>query len=353
MTTIISEKAHKADILIVDDTIANLQLLSNILTKVGYKVRPATNGKLALQAVKQKLPDIILLDIKMPEMDGYEVCKVLKTDPLTKDIPILFISALSDAADKVQAFTLGGVDYITKPFQFEEVKARVATHLQLKDYQNHLKDKIDEGLTEIRALNQEIIDTQREVLTTIGEICETRSRETGQHVKRVAEYSYLLAQLAGVKDANLIKQASPMHDIGKMAIPDSILNKPGKLNKDEWQIMKSHATLGQTMLINSHRPIFKMASIIAFEHHECWDGNGYPKGLQGNDIHIAGRITALADVFDALGSKRCYKDAWSQDETLSLMKEQRGLHFDPELIDIFFANLDAFLQIQNKYPDRL
>lgn len=351
MTTSPLTQTQKADVLIVDDTIANLQLLSNILTEEGYKVRPATNGKLALQAVNQKLPDLILLDIKMPEMNGYEVCKTLKADPLTSEIPILFISALSDAADKVQAFTLGAVDYITKPFQFEEVKARVATHLQLKEYQNHLEDKIDEGLTEIRTLNQEIIETQREVLITIGEICETRSHETGQHVKRVAEYSYLLAQLAGVDDANLIKQASPMHDIGKMAIPDSILNKPGKLNKDERQIMEAHATLGHTMLKNSHRPIFKMASIIAVEHHEHWDGNGYPKGLQGDDIHIAGRITALADVFDALGSKRCYKDAWSQEQTLSFLQEQKGLQFDPELINLFFSNLDGFLKIRDGSPD--
>ncbi len=351
MSNFISDSGCKADILIVDDTIANLQLLSNILKEEGYKVRPAMNGQLALKAVEHKIPDIILLDIKMPEMNGYEVCKALKSNPKTQDIPILFISALSDASDKVQAFSLGGVDYITKPFQFDEVKARVATHLQLKDYQEHLEDKIDEGLAEIRLLNQEVMDTQREVLITMGEICETRSHETGQHVKRVAEYSYLLATLAGIDEAELIKQSSPMHDIGKVAIPDYVLNKPGPLNAEEWEIMKTHTTLGFKMLNTSQRPIFKMASTIAIEHHEYWNGKGYPKGLKAEEIHIAGRITALADVFDALGSPRCYKKAWPEDKILALLQEQRGQQFDPKLIDLFFANLDTFFEIKKTHPD--
>lgn len=346
-----SNNDYKADILIVDDTIANLQLLSNILKEEGYKVRPAVNGKMALQAVQQKSPDIILLDIKMPEMDGYEVCKTLKSNAQTKEIPVLFISALNDSADKVQAFALGGVDYITKPFQFDEVKARVATHLQLRDYQENLEKKIEKGLSEIRLLNQEIMDTQREVLVTMGEICETRSHETGQHVKRVAEYSYLLAKLAGLKEAELIKQASPMHDIGKMAIPDYVLNKPDKLNEDEWKIMQTHTTLGYKMLSTSQRPIFKMASIIALEHHEYWNGKGYPKGLAGENIHIAGRITALVDVFDALGCKRCYKDAWANDKVLALLQEQKGKQFEPVLVDLFFAHLEQFLDIKNSFPD--
>lgn len=342
---------YKADILVVDDTVANLQLLSNILKEEGYKVRPAMNGKMALQAVKQKAPNLILLDIKMPDMDGYEVCKVLKDNMETRDIPVLFISALNDSADKVQAFSLGGVDYITKPFQFDEVKARVATHLQLRDYQENLQEKIEEGLAEIRLLNQEIMDTQREVLVTMGEICETRSHETGQHVKRVAEYSYLLATLAGLEEAELIKQASPMHDIGKMAIPDSVLNKPGKLDAEEWKIMKTHTSLGHQMLSASKRPIIKMASTIALEHHEHWDGGGYPQGLSGEDIHIAGRITALADVFDALGCKRCYKEAWPEEKVLNVLREERGRQFDPRLIDLFFAYLDAFLEIKHSFPD--
>jgi len=338
-----------ADILIVDDTTENLQLLSNILKDSGYKVRPATSGKLALKAVETKQPDLILLDIKMPDMDGYEVCSILKNDPNTKDIPVLFISALSDINDKLRAFHVGGLDYITKPFQFEEVKARVSTHLQLKAYQNDMEAKVKAGVERVEVLTQEIIDTQREVIYTMGEICETRSHETGMHIKRVAEYCYLLAHLADSEDAWLIKQASPMHDIGKVAIPDEILNKPGKFTSEEWETMQTHSALGYKMLSVSHRPLFKMAASIAFDHHEKWDGTGYPRGLKGKEISFAGRICAIADVFDALGSDRCYKKAWPMEEIIEYFKEQRGKHFDPQLIDLFFTSLDDFLSINHKF----
>jgi len=338
-----------ADILIVDDTIENLQLLSNILKEAGYKVRPATSGKLALKAVETKQPDLILLDIKMPEMDGYEVCSILKGNAETKDIPVLFISALDDINDKLKAFQVGGLDYITKPFQFEEVKARVSTHLQLKSYQNEMEEKIQEGVDKVEDLTQEIIDTQREVIYTMGEICESRSHETGMHIKRVAEYCYLLAYLAGSEDAWIIKQASPMHDIGKVAIPDTILNKPGKFTADEWAIMQTHSALGYKMLSVSRRSLFKVAASIALEHHEKWDGTGYPRGIKGTEISLAGRVCAIADVFDALGSDRCYKKAWPMEKIIEYFKEQRGKHFDPELIDLFFASFDDFLSINHKF----
>lgn len=342
-----------ADILIVDDTVANLQLLSNLLKDEGYKVRPATSGKLALQAVQQIKPDLILLDIKMPEMDGYEVCQMLKEAPEHRDIPIIFISALTDADDKVKAFKVGGVDYIAKPFQVEEVKARVATHLQLKEYQDNLEEKVKKGLSEIQILNQEMIATQSEVIFTMGEICETRSHETGMHVRRVAEYSYLLANLAGVAEAEMIKQTAPMHDIGKVAIPDSILNKPGPLTVDEWGVMKTHSRLGYQMLDVSDREMFKMAAIIALQHHEKWDGSGYPDGLKGENIHIAGRIVAIADVFDALGNDRCYKKAWPLDQILGLLKEEQGKAFEPKLIELFMDNLDKFIEISIKYTESI
>lgn len=337
------------EILIVDDTPANLQLLAGILKDEGYKVRPASSGRIALDAIAKRLPDLILLDIKMPEMDGYEVCAALKGNPLTAPIPVLFISALTDVNDKLKAFSVGGLDYISKPFQFEEVKARVSTHLQLKALQNQMEQKIEEGINKIQALNQEILDTQREVILTLGEICETRSHETGLHVKRVADYSFLLAQLSGCADAELIKQASPMHDIGKVAIPDRILNKPGPLAPDEWEIMKTHSQLGFQMLSVSSRPLLNFAAIIAHQHHEKWDGSGYPQGLKGEGIHIAGRVTAIADVLDALGHKRCYKPAWELDKILALFKEERGKHFDPALIDLFFNHLDQFLAIIKHY----
>lgn len=342
---------HLADVLIVDDTLANLQLLLNILKEEGYKVRPANSGKLALQAIAQKKPDLILLDIKMPEMDGYQVCEALKNDPQTEAIPIIFISALSDANDKVRAFHVGGVDYLTKPFQVEEVKARVATHLQLKDYQENLEAKIALGLEEIRFLNQEITDTQHEVIIMLGAICEGKSFETAQHVKRVAAYSQLLARYSGLSDSEveLISQAAPMHDIGKIAIPDAILEKIGAFTAEEWELMKTHTTLGYQMLLASSRPLFKTAATIALEHHEKWDGSGYPKGLKGEEIDIVGRITAVADVFDALDSARSYKKGWELAKILAFFKEQRGQHFDPVITDIFFANLDEFLKIRSQF----
>lgn len=340
---------YTADILIVDDTLANLQLLSTLLKEEGYKVRPANSGVLALQAVAAKKPDLILLDIKMPEMSGYEVCEALKNNPETKNIPVLFISALNDVADKIQAFNVGALDYINKPFQFEEVKARVATHLRLKAYEDDMEAQIALGIREIEGLNQEIIDTQQELIFTMGQVCETRSHETGQHVKRVAEYSYLLAKLYGFEQLDLMKQAASMHDIGKVAIPDSILNKPGALTDEEWATMKTHSHLGFKMLSVSQRPLFKLAATITLEHHEKWDGTGYPYGIKGEEISVAGRITAVADVFDALGAMRCYKPSKSLEEILEIFQQERGRHFDPDMVTLFFDHLDDFIAIRNKY----
>ena len=206
---------------------------------------------------------------------------------------------------------------------------------------------------ELMALKIEIEDTQREVVFTMGAIGESRSKETGNHVKRVAEYTYLLAKHYGLseKESDMLKQASPMHDIGKVAIPDAVLNKPGRFNEEERAIMDTHAQLGYDMLRSSNRPLIKMASIVAYEHHEKWNGKGYPNQTAGEDIHIYGRITALADVFDALGSARVYKPAWDDERIFKMFKEERGEHFDPKLIDIFFDNLDEFLHIRDTMKD--
>jgi HD-GYP domain-containing protein (c-di-GMP phosphodiesterase class II) len=218
---------------------------------------------------------------------------------------------------------------------------------------DEIEKQIQEGIEEIQHLNQEISDTQKEVIFTMGAIGEQRSKETGNHVKRVAEYSQILALHYGLSEneAQMLKQASPMHDIGKIAIPDTILNKPGKFEPHEREIMETHANLGFEMLKSSNRPLLKMAAIVANEHHEKWDGSGYPRGLSGENIHIYGRITALADVFDALGSDRVYKKAWDNEKIFTFFKEQKGKHFDPQLIDIFFENLDEFLNIQAKFKD--
>jgi response regulator RpfG family c-di-GMP phosphodiesterase len=206
---------------------------------------------------------------------------------------------------------------------------------------------------ELMALKIEIEETQREVVFTMGAIGESRSKETGNHVKRVAEYTYLLAKYSGLpeKECDMLKQASPMHDIGKVAIPDAVLNKPGRFNEEERAIMDTHAQLGYDMLHHSNRSLLKMASIVAYEHHEKWNGTGYPNKLAGEDIHIYGRITALADVFDALGSARVYKSAWDDERIFKMFKEERGEHFDPKFIDIFFENLDDFLHVRDSMKD--
>ena len=218
---------------------------------------------------------------------------------------------------------------------------------------NKMTSTISHNIGQIAHLNKEIVDTQKEVIFTMGAIGESRSKETGNHVKRVAEYSRILALKYGlsVEEAELLKEASPMHDIGKVGIPDSVLKKPAKLNDEEWKIMKTHAELGYEMLKHSNKEILKAASIVAHEHHEKWDGSGYPRGLKGENIHIYGRITAVADVFDALGSDRCYKEAWPMVEIIEFFKEHKGTHFDPKLVDIFFENLDEFIYVRDKYKD--
>ena len=355
MTADPQQTAANGDILVVDDCLENLKYLKAFLTASGYRVRAANDGELALRSIKAKPPALILLDIKMPGMDGFEVCSALKSNSESQNIPVIFISALNDVANKIKAFNMGGVDYINKPFQAEEVKSRVATHLRLKAYEDDMAAKIELGIEKIAALDQSIIATQQELIFTIGQICETRSHETGQHVKRVAEYSYLLAKLSGYEKLEIMKQAASMHDIGKVAIPDNILNKQGKLTEPEFTIMKTHSHLGFQMLNPAQngveRPLLKLAATIALEHHEKWNGQGYPYGLKGEKISVAGRITAIADVFDALGAMRCYKPAKSLDEILTIFHVEKGEHFDPDLIVLFFDHLDDFLAIRNTYTE--
>ena len=236
----------------------------------------------------------------------------------------------------------------------KDIKRQEKIMLQSDKRQQQDYDHLQKKLEEVELLNKEIEETQKEVVFTMGSIGESRSKETGNHVKRVAEYSKLLALYYGLptEEAEMLKQASPMHDIGKVAIPDAILNKPGRFDDAEREIMNTHAQLGFDMLKHSNRALLKMSSIVAYEHHEKWDGSGYPRGLSGEDIHIYGRITALADVFDALGSDRCYKKAWDDEKIFNLFKEERAKHFDPKLVDIFFEHLDEFLVIRDSLKDK-
>jgi len=341
------------DILLVDDRRENIELLSSFLADKGYKIRSALDGATALASINAKKPDLILLDIEMPELNGYEVCAKLKENPDTAVIPIIFISAHDDIEAKVKAFQIGGVDYITKPFANEEVVARVKMHLELTDYQHKLEDKIQDGLVEIKKLNADLELTQKEMIVTLGSIMETRDDDTGHHVVRVAKYSQLLATLYGLDEelVDLIYKAAPFHDAGKVAIPDSILNKPGKFEPQEWEIMKTHAYKGYEIFKGSTRPILKMAATIAKEHHEYWNGKGYPEGLAGEDIHIAGRIVILSDVFDALTNERVYKKAWSIEESANFIVEQKGKMFEPKIVDLFIDNLQKFREIYETLRD--
>ncbi len=334
------------DVLVIDDVEENVRLLSDILAQQGINVRRTTSPVLGLKSAKAKPPSLILLDIKMPQMDGFAVCQELKRDPVTNKIPVIFITGLSDSESVVKGFDLGGADFIAKPFRVQEVVSRVKTHLKLRSYEVSLEQKVLQATQTIINLNQEIENTQREVFLIMGTIAEGHSREVGLHVKRVAEMAYHLAKFAGAseQEAEDILWGAPLHDLGKIAIPDAILHKPAKLNEDEWVIMKTHAEMGYKMLNVSDRTMLKTAATIAHEHHEKWDGSGYPRGLKGEAISLAGRVTALADVFDALANQRCYKPAWEIEDVLNHIKAQSGLHFDPRLVDIMIENIDTLYE---------
>lgn len=329
-------------IMIIDDSKTIIRVLNSLLKNKVNKdlnIVECSSGEEALEKFKNDNIniDLILLDVVMNGMDGYETCENLKSNPKTEDITIMFLTSKNEEKDIIKGFEVGGVDYIFKPFREAEFIARVQLQLKLIEFKK-----------------QEFENIQSEVLLKVGEIGESRSKETANHVKRVAEYSYLLAKLYGLeeKEAKILYNASPMHDIGKVSIPDSILNKPSSLTNDEYKIMQDHATAGYELFKDSKGEILKAASIVAHEHHEKFNGKGYPRGIQGEEIHIFGRITALVDVFDALGSDRVYKEAWKFKKIMKLFKEERGEHFDPKLVDLFLENSDKFKEIRNNLKDK-
>jgi putative two-component system response regulator len=341
-------------ILIVDDVVDNIRVAMNILKEESYELTFAQSGMEALRLISSdpELFDLILLDIMMPGMNGYEVCQKLKANIATIDIPIIFLTAKIDVDAISKGFELGGVDYITKPFHASELLARVKTHLELyqardllKKHNHYLKSKV---IFERQRLLSELEDSQKEMIYILAELMEATSDETGKHIKRIAESSALMAKYhpsLNEDDENTLYHASPMHDIGKMTIPIEILNKPGLYSEEEFSVMKQHTTNAYELLSHSERKLIKAAAIIAHEHHEKWNGKGYPRGLKGSDIHIYGRIVALVDVFDALTHKRLYKEPWHIHDAVDYIVDHREIHFDPELVDIFQANLGEFLAI--------
>ena len=334
-----------ATVLVVDDTPENIDILVGILGG-DYKVKVAIDGPKALALANKSAPDLILLDVMMPGMNGYEVCKRLKQDPLTSHIPVIFVTALADVADETQGFELGAVDYITKPVSAPVVKARVKTHLALYDQKRLLEE-------EVKSRTKELEETRFEIIRRLGRAAEYKDNETGLHVIRMSHYAKLLAQQAGLPDkyCELIYNAAPMHDIGKIGTPDSILKKPAKLDADEWKEMQRHAEIGAEIIGDHKDPLLEMAKRIALSHHEKWDGSGYPNGLSGTEIPIEGRIVAIADVFDALTSIRPYKKAWTIEDTMNLIESESGKHFDPELVVHFSAILDEAVKVRDAHNE--
>lgn len=345
--------SENAIILVVDDTVQNLALLTTMLKDCGYEPRPVPNGRLALQAAKAQKPDLVLLDITMPEMDGYEVCQELKKDPQLSEVPVLFISALAQTSEKLKAFEVGGVDYITKPFQLEEVKARVETHLRLHSLQVDLENQVKKQVKE----NTEL---QMGLIFGLAKLAEVRDGDTGKHLERIqilcklfAEELHKRPQFRDVVTENycsLIFHASPLHDIGKVGILDHILLKPGRLTPDEFEIMKTHTTIGSSTLIEvqqryPNNEFIEMGIMIARSHHEKWNGQGYPDGLSGNSIPLCARIMAIVDVYDAVRSKRIYKPPISHPETCQIIEKESGTQFDPALVEVFKDLKEKFNQV--------
>ncbi len=336
-------KKDKAKILVVDDVKENIKILVSILKQEGYDVQTATNGYEALELTKEGDFDLILLDIMMPDISGLEVCRYLKVEPTTANIPVIFLTASDDKSILTKAFEVGGIDYIKKPYFKEELLSRVQAALKIRYYEKGLEE-------EVRRRTEEMKEAQIYLMRMLGGVAEGHSLETYQHVKRVSEVTYILAKKYGLGDdeAETLKYASYLHDIGKIGVKDYILHKKEKLTKKEFEEIKKHPKLGAAMLEGVKLPLFEIAKIVSLQHHEKWDGSGYPNGYKGEEIHIYARIVAIADVFDALLSKRSYKEDWGWGDVLVFFREMRGKHFDPQLIDILFDNIGEFLALYNK-----
>ena len=357
----------KPTVLAVDDTADNLTLL-NALLSGPYKVKLANSGAKALKiAAAAPAPDLILLDIMMPEMDGYEVCRRLKQQPATRDIPVIFLTARTDVESERAGLEAGAVDYVTKPFNPPVLLARVKTHLALKAHTDFLRDKSAFLEAEVDKRTQEIRAIQDVTIHTLASLAETRDSETGNHIRRTQFYVQALARrlqahprfaaLLTSRYIDMLFKSAPLHDIGKVGIPDAILLKPGRLTPDEFEIMKTHTTLGRQaiehaeQLLGMQVDFLSMSKDIAQSHQEKWDGSGYPAGLAGEAIPVSARLMAVADVYDALISHRIYKAGMPHAQAAAIIAEGRGTHFDPDIVDAFLAIQDEFQAIARRFAD--
>lgn len=336
----------KQTVLIVDDQPHCIDLIKNCLQQ-DYEITASLSGHRAIKiAANQPKPDIILLDVMMPDMDGYAVCRELKNNPLTSNIPIIFVTVKNETDAEELAFEAGAVDFISKPVSPPVVKARIKTQLALFRQTQEFK-----MIAQLRS--RELEDTRLQIIRNLGRAAEFKDNETGMHVIRMSHFSRLLAKAAGANPdwVELIYAAAPMHDVGKIGIPDHILLKTGKLTGDEWDIMKKHPIIGAEIIGEHNSPLLKMAREIALYHHEKWDGSGYPQQLRGTAIPLSARIVAIADVFDALTTARPYKEAWTVDRAFDYLRSESGKHFDPELIETFLGHRDDILSIQQAYAE--
>jgi putative two-component system response regulator len=356
-----------ATVLVVDDTPANLTLLAQVL-KPHYRVQLAVSGAKALEICRRQPPDLIVLDVMMPELDGYEVCRQLKAAAATRRVPVIFLTALTRTEDESAGFEVGGADFIHKPFNPATVLARVHTHLQLKLAEDHLLRHNAQLSGELEARQREVERLRDTTLFVMVSLAEFRDADTGNHIQRTQEYVRTLARwIASQPDGPVelteaaideLAKAAPLHDIGKVAIPDGILLKPGKLTAEEWHIMKTHAEQGGDLLQRAIDKLGDDAGLmltygkqIARHHHEKWDGSGYPDGLSGHAIPLSARLMAVADVYDALISVRPYKTAMSHDEALSFIRNGSGSHFDPRVVEALDACLDEVRGIASRWAD--
>ena len=358
---------HIATVLVVDDTPENLTLMGALL-RDHFMVKVANNGEKALKiAISDTLPDLVLLDIMMPGLDGYEVCRRLKATAATRDIPVIFLTARSDPDDERMGLALGAVDYITKPISPPILLARVNTHLALKATADFLRDKSAYLEREVALRTLEVQAIQDVTIMAMTSLAETRDNETGNHIRRTQLYVKALAErlrnhprfeaVLNERMIELLYKSAPLHDIGKIGIPDSILLKPGKLTVEEFEVMKTHTTLGRKAIEDAERRLgmrvafLSVSKEIAYSHQEKWDGSGYPQGLAGDQIPVSARLMAVADVYDALINKRVYKAAFSHDQTCSTIVKGKGTHFDPDMVDAFVDIAEDFRGIAQKYPD--
>ena len=359
--------AEKKTVLVVDDTPDNLSLMAGLL-KNDYRVKLANSGEKALAAVRgPSPPDLILLDIMMPGMSGYEVCEQLKADPATQRIPIIFLTAMTGAEDEKKGLDLGAADYITKPISPPIVMARVKTQLENKAAADFLRNQAEYLRTEVEKQTRLVSAIQDVTILAMASLAETRDSDTGNHIRRTQYYVQELAHrlqdhprfrhFLTSENIELLFKSAPLHDIGKVGIPDRILLKPGRFEPAEMEIMKTHTTLGRDAIVHAETALaievdfLTMAKEIAYSHQEKWDGSGYPEGLSGDDIPISARLMAVADVYDALISRRVYKEGMPHEKAVAIIQEGSGSHFDPDVVDAFTEAAEAFRDIARRYAD--